>query len=443
MADIAPFRGVVFRPAGKPLGRRMAPPYDIISPALQRDLYRRDPHNIVRLEFGKVSPRDNDKNNRYSRAARDLARWLKSGVLARDETPAIYPYAIGYKAGPTRKTLRGFLCALGLEPYETGAVLPHERTLSKPKTDRLSLLRACRANFSPIFGLYDDPRRTVSRALASACRKKPFLRATDDNGAIHTLWRLTDPSAIQSVRGALSRRPVFIADGHHRYETSLTHKEECRAARGAAGDRPAPCDRIMIYLAGMDDPGLTILPTHREIRNLPDFDPALALEALSASFRAESVSAARDKLTRKLVAKMETAGGGGPVFGLVIRGAPMGFILTPRPAALKSLPRALPAPVRRLDVTILHALAFERGLGISAEDLSRQTYVTYTKSAEEAVANALSGPALMAFLLNPPKVREVRDVARARAVMPQKSTYFYPKILTGPVLNVFEDEGRR
>ena len=199
----------------------------------------------------------------------------------------------------------------------------------------------------------------------------------------------------------------------------------------------------MIYLAGMDDPGLTVLPTHREIRNLPDFDPARTLETLSASFRAESVSAPRDKLARKLVAKMETAGSRGPAFGLVLTGAPMGFLLTPRPAALKSLPRGLPAPVRRLDVTILHNLAFERGLGISPEDLARQTCVTYTKSAEEAVANALAGPAQMAFLLNPTGVREVRDVARARAVMPQKSTYFYPKILTGPVLNVFEDEGGR
>ncbi len=443
MADIAPFRGVVFRPAGKALGRRMAPPYDIITPALQRDLYRRDQHNIVRLEFGRVSPSDNEKNNRYSRAARDLARWLKAGILARDEAPALYPYAIDYKVGRTRKVLRGFLCALGLEPYETGAVLPHERTLSKPKTDRLSLLRACRANFSPIFGLYDDPRRTISRALAPVRRNKPFIRVTDDNGAVHTLWRLTDPNTIQSVRGVLARRPVFIADGHHRYETSLARKEECRAAGSIPRGREAPCDRIMIYLAGMDDPGLTVLPTHREIRNLPDFDPARTLEALSASFRAESVSAPRDKLARKLVAKMETAGGRGPAFGLVLSGAPMGFLLTPRPAALKSLPRGLPAPVRRLDVTILHNLAFERGLGISAEDLARQTCVTYTKSAEEAVANVLSGPAQMAFLLNPPEVREVRDVARARAVMPQKSTYFYPKILTGPVLNVFEDEGRR
>ncbi|MEK6814054.1 MAG: DUF1015 domain-containing protein [Nitrospirota bacterium] len=443
MADIAPFRGVVFRPAGKALGRRMAPPYDIISPALQRDLYRRDQYNIVRLEFGKVSPRDNEKNNRYSRAARDLARWLRAGILGRDEAPALYPYAIDYKAGRTKKVLRGFLCALGAEPYETGAVLPHERTLSKPKTDRLSLLRACRANFSPIFGLYDDPRRKISRAMASAYRKKPFLRVADDNGAVHALWRLTDPKTIQSVQRELSRRPVFIADGHHRYETSLAHREECRAAGSVPGDRPAPCDRIMIYLAGMEDPGLTILPTHREIRNLPHFDPARILEALSASFRAESVSAPRDKLARKLVDKMEEAGGRGPAFGLVLSGAPMGFLLTPRPAALKSLPRGLPAPVRRLDVTILHNLAFERGLGISTEDLARQTYVTYTKSADEAVANALSGSAQMVFLLNPPKVRDVRDVARDRAVMPQKSTYFYPKILTGPVLNVFEGAGGR
>ncbi len=451
---IMPFRGVLYNPRKiKELTPVVSPPYDIIPPTLQADLYARHPWNIVRLELGKESPRDTERNNRYTRAARLYRAWRERGVLKRDLRPAVYPLEVTYRApGGEERVLRGIIAAVRLEEFGAG-VLPHENTLAKPKADRLQLMRACAANFSQIFSLYADPRRTVTRLVERALKGKlPACEAVDPDGARHRLWRIADPRALRLIARALERRPLFIADGHHRYETALAYREEQRKTLKAGGEerkggegpgRRNAHEYVMMFLANLEEEGLTVLPIHRLVFGLPGFEAKRVVRRLGREFlldRFPFSSLNEPAVRQRFLLELQRRGRRGHAFGTAIHGERAYVILTLKDRTLIDRDGAVghSRAYRRLDVSILQRLVLERALGITPEQIRQQERIAFTKSAREALESVAKGEAQMALLLNPTKVREVKAVARAHEKMPQKSTYFYPKLLTGLVINPLE-----
>ena len=436
MAEIIPFRGVLYDPAKVgDVTAVVSPPYDVIGPAEQAALYDRHPCNIVRLELGREHPGDGPRDNRYTRAKRFLEEWLRGGVLRRDGRPAIYLYAVEYRLpSGAMRTMRGFLSLVKLEEFGTGRIFPHENTRAAAKDDRYQLLETCRSNFSPIFSLYSDPAGDIIRTLESADIGRPRIAVTDSDGGHHRLWTVTDPAALERVVAAMKPLPLFIADGHHRYESALRYRNAQRKAHGESGTLPS--DWVLMYFSNLDDPGLTILPTHRVLPGPLPCPIAVIRQRLGETFTLtafpftkETEPAARAKFVNALHAAQATDA---HVMGLVIRGESRYDLLTLNPAAMARLG---PSARERLDVSILQQLVFRGALRLTPQDEERLVYI---KDEEDAMASMARGDGELAFLLNPPKVTEVKDVARVGDRMPHKSTYFYPKPLTGLVLNVME-----
>lgn len=441
MANIVPFRGVLYNPAVVgDVAHVVAPPYDVIDAEGQRALHARHPNNVIRLELGQDEPGDDAARNKYTRAAAWLREWLGGGALRRDREPAVYPYTIEYEVpagagGGGVRALKGFLSTVELEEFGTGRIYPHENTRSAAKADRLRLLEACRANFSPIFSLFSDPEGAVLRLIEkSVDAEKPRLDFRNDEGFRQRLWALTDPAVLRELAVVLQPKPLFIADGHHRYETALTYR---RQRRQAAGLPPAgaghPYDSVLMLVACLEDPGLTVLPTHRVLR-LPL--PALAetVSLLQPAFTIDLLrfnAGTEPEVRARLLRTLRAAGQSGHAFGLALEGTEAYALLTLKAGA------ALPAGASakdRLDVSILHTLVLPR-LGVPALE---EKDVLYTKDDHEVLDLVRRGEARAALLLNPTKVSEVRDVAAAGDRMPHKSTYFFPKPLTGLVLNIME-----
>ena len=437
MPDIRPFRALRFDPSSVgDLGLVVAPPYDVIDPEERRRLVARHPANVVRLDLPAEEVGD-APDDRYRRAARTLAAWRSDGTLRKDPHPSLYVYEQTYRVPGTdvERTQRGFFARLRLEPYGSdGGVLPNERTLSAPKEDRYKLLRATGVNTSPVVGLYDDAARSVPGLLAEVTARAAGVDLTDDDGVRHRLWAITadgtarDGEIARGLIAAAARGPVTIADGHHRYETALRYRDERRMTRSCEED-PAFDYLLMLFLEASEP--LTVLPTHRIVRGAGQTASGL-LERVGELFDVEPISSA-DELVAETRAGALASGGKGR-FGLWTRDG--GARLTARRAALRpELPPGGDA-LRHLDVTVLGA-ALERLVGLDAEAVARGA-VGYTKSADEAVAAVETGDADAAFLLEPTPVASIEAVARDGDVMPQKSTYFYPKALTGLVINPHE-----
>jgi uncharacterized protein (DUF1015 family) len=436
MAEILPFHGVLYDPATVgDVTAVVAPPYDVIGPAEQSALYDRHPCNVVRLELGREHPGDGPQDSRYTRAQRFLEEWLRDGVLRRDGHPAIYLYAVEYRlpSGAVR-TMRGFLSLVKLEEFGTGRIFPHENTRAAAKDDRYQLLETCRSNFSPVFSLYADPAGDIIRTLEAADGGRPRIAVTDSDGGRHRLWTVTDPAALEQVVAAMKPLPLFIADGHHRYESALRYRDAQRRAHGGSGTLPS--DWVLMYFSNLDDPGLTILPTHRVLPGPLPCPVAAIRQRLAETFTlaafpftTETEPAARAKFLNALHAAQA---GDAHVMGLVVRGELRYDLLSLNPTGLSRLG---PSALERLDVSILQQLVFRGALRLTPQDEERLVYI---KEEEEAIAAVARGDGELAFLLNPPKVTEVKDVARVGDRMPHKSTYFYPKPLTGLVLNVME-----
>src|SRR5438309_3290662 len=433
MAEILPFRGVLYDPAKVgDVTAVVAPPYDVIGPAEQAALYDRHPCNIVRLELGREHPGDHPQDNRYTRAKRCLDAWLRDGVLRRDGRPAIYLYTVEYRLrSGTVRTMRGFLSLGKLEEFGTGRIYHHENTRAAAKDDRYHLLETCRSNFSPIFSLYSDPAGDIIRTLEGADGGPPRIAVTDSDGGYHRLWTVTDPASIERVVAAMKPLPLFIADGHHRYESALRYRNAQRKAHGESGTLPS--DWVLMYFSNLDDPGLTILPTHRILPGPLPCQIAAIRQHLGETFTLTAFPftqvtepAARAKFVNALHAAQATDA---HVMGLVIRGEPGDDLLSLNPAAMARLG---PSARERLDVSILQQLVFRGALRLTPQDEERQVHI---KDEEDAMASMARGDGELAFLLNPPKVTEVKDVARVGDRMPHKSTYFYPKLLTGLVIN--------
>ena len=439
MSTIIPFHGTVYD--AKVVGdvkQVVAPPYDIIDATGQKALYERHLQNIIRLELGLDQPDDSPTDNRYTRAAATLQNWLKSGALKRDAQPTIYYHTIEYAppyapASAPTKTLKGFIANVKLEALDSGHIYPHENTRSAAKTDRLNLLGACKTNFSPIWSLYSDPHNTVIGLLETSIKGKPApIDFRDDEGFRQQLWAVTDPTIVKQVVDALRLKPLFIADGHHRYETALNY-QKLRRQQVSAPASHQPYDGVMMLLAALEDPGLTVLPTHRVITTpLPSSDKVRALLADQFKLQEFPFTAGTQAVVRaQFIESLRTNGRTVPMFGLRLKGKEAYLTLTLKPAYR---PPASASPRTKLDVSLLQHLVVTK----LCQTQQEQEAILYTKDDHEALDWVAKGTGTGALLLNPTKVSEVQSVATAGERMPHKSTYFFPKPLTGLVINVME-----
>ncbi|MBI4401235.1 MAG: DUF1015 domain-containing protein [Nitrospirae bacterium] len=441
MAHISPFKGVLYDPRRiTDMARVVAPPYDVIDAEFQKTLHARYPNNVIQLELGLDRPDDGPTQNRYTRAASSLRDWLATGILRRDSEPAIYPYTIEYRApsgesGAASRVLKGFLSTVELEEFGTGRIFPHENTRGAAKADRLKLLEACRANFSPIFSLFSDPEARILPLIEKSVNAdKPRVDFRDDEGFRHRLWSITDRTVLSEIVTAMKSKPLFIADGHHRYETALTYRN---LRRQQAGSRlPAglqPYDGVLMLFSSLEDPGLTVLPTHRVLRTpLPPI--AEIKERLHEDFKIEEFpfqANTEAQTRRQFLHILRSRGQNRHAFGLALQDISAYVLLT-----LRSVHRISggASAKDRLDVSILHNQILPPLLTSRPDE---QT-ILYTKDDDEALDLVRRGTAKAALLLNPTKVSEVRAVAAAGERMPHKSTYFFPKPLTGLVMNVME-----
>jgi uncharacterized protein (DUF1015 family) len=429
LARLRPFQGVLYDPQRVDLSRVVAPPYDVISPADQRRYYEQDPNNVVRLIAGTVHPSDTPDDNKYTRAAAFFREWLADGILRREASPRLYIYRHQF-VDPTSHESRSRLGIVGvveLEPFGRG-VLPHEQTHARAKADRLSLTRAVIANLSPVFALYDDPQSSVGPIIASALAEPPRLSITGDDGDHHTIWSLDGDRRFAQLAEVFDASTLYIADGHHRYETALNFRNYQRQ-RHPEAPPDAAFNFVLMLLVDIADPGLTILPTHRILHDLDRFDAADLLRRLSSRHRV----IARDNPSALIPSPARGGGqGGGHRIGIALPtgGGQVGGFYTvdiDRPATAD--------PVSRLDVSVLHEEILQRELGLTPAELEQERYLSYSRDVETVLKRVETGAAQAAFLLRPPAVSDVVEVANAGKVMPQKSTYFYPKPASGIVFN--------
>lgn len=428
MPEIKPFRGILYNQTSVNVAEVVAPPYDVISPQRQEELYAASPYNVVRLDFGK-------EEDRYSSAARLFAAWRNEKILIKDETPAIYALVQQFST-PAGTTLQrhGFIALCRLEELGKGSILPHEKTLPTPKEDRLRLLQATLATFSQIFCVYDDAGRTIEKLLRHHLQTiAPAIDATVE-GVQNRVWKITDAETITTIRELMRRQKVLVADGHHRYETALEF-QRIMIENNPDHTGNEPYNFIMIYFTNLHDKGLMILPTHRLVRDLSAFNPKNLLRQLSLFFRVDKQSSL-DEMLSSIKRKQQHA------FGLILADEPRYHVFSlMHESHLRSIvPSKVPAVLRGLDVNILHVAVFERILGLRSDSHKQKSYLEYVKDVREAEDAVSTRRAQAAFLMNPPSLEQIRAVAEAGKTMPQKSTYFHPKLLSGLVIHSLEND---
>lgn len=437
MARIQPFSALRYDLGRVHASDVLTQPYDKISPIMRQQYLAKSPYNLVRVILGEARENDTPQNNVYTRAADYLQSWTEQGILRTDPEPGIYAYTQTFTlpGQSARMTRRGFITLGALEEYENRVVYRHEQTLSGPKQDRQALLRATRTHFGQIFMLYSDPSQATEAELLARAQN-PVLDTTDEYGTEHRLYRETDAGVIARLQQRMAHLPLIIADGHHRYETALAWRREQNGQAPHRADHP--WDWVMMTCINLDAPGLVVLPTHRVVYGLPGWKSSASLEHLREWFAVEetTIQAQADRARwETFQGKLAAAGGAGPAIGLALADYPHFFLLRPRAELnlVQLLPDALPEQ-RQLDVLLLHRLGLERGLGISAEMVREQRHLRYAQEAVEALQSVRAGAAQAVFLLNPIAPGQVRDVALAGGTMPQKSTDFFPKLLTGLTL---------
>ena len=419
MATVRPFSALryPFEQVSDPAAL-LAPPYDVINAAQQQELYQRDPHNVIRLEYGVAGPEDTPENNRYTRAKATLAAWRAEGVLTLDGRPGLYPHEQRFSWAGQPRTRRGFFAAVQLQPFEAGDVLPHEWTLKGPKEDRLKLMRACQASFSPIFGLYDGRQGDVAELLARATAGSP-LTSADGLGFQETLWRADDPALCAGISAALARRQILIADGHHRYETLLALRDGLRQEFPAAPDTAA-FNYALMLLVDIHDPGLLVLATHRVLSLTPEMAGAFC-KVVGDRFTLEKIAIAQPEQVTETLARYTDA----QAFIWYANGR---YTLLTGPKQFRD---GLPL----LDVVALQERVIAPLFALDPSgEASVERNIRYTIDPAEAVRRVDAGEAACALFLNPTPVPDVLTLAAAGVRLPQKSTYFYPKIPTGLVM---------
>jgi uncharacterized protein (DUF1015 family) len=441
MAHIYPFRAWRYNPSTVRLDDVVTQPYDKISPAMQQAYYQRSPFNLVRIILGLPELFDAERGESvYTRAARDFRAWREQGVLIQEKTPCIFAYAQRFTVPGTDvvKERRGFIALGKLHDYSEKVVFRHEQTLSKPKNDRLNLLKATRAHFGQIFMLYSDPAGSVEKILYEGSGPAE-VEITDEYGVLHRLWRIADPAAIRLLTSAMADKKLIIADGHHRYETALNYSREHAAAAPAKAESSAtqlpqpayPEAAVMMTFVNMDTDGLVILPTHRVVHSLPSFDPAAFARSAEEFFTVTELPEAQANSYLDALAGQQ-----GTAFVAVTRSGAL--LLRAKPEAVKAALADVPERQRQLDLTQLHSIVLNRLLGLNAEKVREQTNTRYLRDAGEAVEQARRGEADIVFLTNPVTMEQLREVAFAGEVMPQKSTDFFPKLLSGLAIYALE-----
>ncbi|HVT29079.1 MAG TPA: DUF1015 domain-containing protein [Lacipirellulaceae bacterium] len=456
MPDIQAFRGIRYDlgHVGS-LSNVIAPPYDVIDAALQQALYDKHPANVVRLILNKDEPGDDEHRNRYTRAARHLRDWRRDGVLFEESDPAIYVYHQVFTEAGTQHTRRGFMCRVRLERFGEGKIFPHEETHGAAKADRLKLWTACKANLSQIFGLYPDPTNEAQRILESAIAEVAPLEATDHLGVIHRMWTVTDVATITAVIGAMGDRPVYIADGHHRYETALALRDQLAAGLAPRGITPStlppehPANYVLMMLVSMSDPGMLVLATHRLFRGLPPITSSELRQRLGNSFGTEAAGNSPER-ARSLWEEIEVEGEQGTI-GLYTAADDQWTLARLTDAGRQKMARVASDHSddwQGLGVSILHRLIVDTLL--DAPNLPAPKYV---RDIEEVVRGLKDGDTAgrdatgqagtagrfeLAALVMPATVDHIRAISSHGERMPAKSTYFYPKLLSGLVINPLE-----
>lgn len=450
MPDISPFRGLRYDlgQVGS-LSDVICPPYDVIGPEFQDQLYKKHPANFVRLELNREEPGDTETENKYSRAAKHLKNWRKEGVLFQEPQSAVYVYHQSFDYAGKTHTRRGFMCRVKLERFGEGKIYPHEETLSGPKADRLLLTKACKANLSQIFGLFPDAGNEAQNIVEAAVAGSPAVEAVDHNGVKHRMWTLTNLDVIAKLQEVMGPKPVFIADGHHRYETACNYRDEL--AKAAGGSLPAghPANYVLMQCVGMNDPGLLVLPTHRLFRGLPAMTSAELIEKLSDKFTCKLAGEGAD-LANRVWDEIDTEGEQGTL-GFYTNKDQRWVLARITPAGRKQMAEIASEhsePWQGLGVAILHRLVVETLLG--GKDLPKPKYVHTVEEVVESLeagdvggrdatgVMSAGGNFEVSALVMPATVDHIREISEHAERMPAKSTYFYPKLLGGMVVNPLE-----
>lgn len=440
MAEVIPFRGVRYNPELiLDLSDVVAPPYDVISPEEQDGFHERHPNNVIRLILGRAQPNDNGKNSVHTRAANYFHQWMVDKVLVQDGSPAFYLTSAEFKVGNDTITRYAIIGSVRLEAFDKGIVLPHERTFSKVKSERLQLMKQCHANFSPIFGLYSDTRGVLARLQETAKGQTPEFDLVDSKGIHHQLWRITDAETLSHVTASMEDRRIYIADGHHRYETALDYQQWVKESTDDF-DASHPANFIMMSLSSLEDPGMVIFPAHRLLKEVPSGDIERFLTKAADHFEIRSfstnqgVEGALDQADAVLEAHVNQN-----AVGLFFKSQPAVHVLVLKEGVMAKLfGKELPAPLLDLDVTMLTRFLMMELLGFDQERLDDASKIGYCTTSNDAVQAVLNDHADMAFILNPTKIEQVQRVAEQGLIMPRKSTYFYPKVLSGQVFSLLK-----
>jgi uncharacterized protein (DUF1015 family) len=417
MTKIEPFKGLRYNQKKiKDINKTFAPPYDIISKQEQNELYKQHPNNVIRLILGKISASDNKQNNRYTRAAKLFAKWIKDEVLIQDDKRCIYIYTQDYKFEGAAKKRIGFIAKMR---FDGKGCLPHEHTLSKPKVDRVNLIRAVKANLSPIFSFYIDNKNEIDKTLLPYTKKRPLVSFKDKDNITHRFWKIDDEKTISRIKKLMDKKQTFIADGHHRYEVAKSFYDEARK-KGIEG-----ADGVMVYFTGFNDQNLSVMPTHRLVKELPEMDKKI--RALEKYFKITEA----DSLEGMLKNQAAISG-----FSLGMCYKKDFYVLKMKDKQLLDrLMQKSPKQWRKLDVAMLNKVVFEHIFKLS--ESKKQENVSYTRDAFFAVEAVKNKKAAVAFFPNTTKADAVKKIALSGSRMPQKSTYFYPKPITGLVINKF------
>ena len=424
MADILPFRALRYSP--RHITQAVTQPYDKISPAMQERYYDASPYNLVRIILGRRESGDNTEHNVYTRAAAHFHEWRRQGILRADSAPSVYAYRQQFTVPGTnvRSERLGFIAIGRLEDYSAQVVYRHEQTLAKPKADRLDLLRATRAHFGQLFMLYEDSGE-IDSLVSGAATATPTIEVTDEYGVVHRVWQVSDAALIDSLRSKMRDKKLIIADGHHRYETALNYRNECRAA-ASGNSKDAAHEFAMMTFVNMNSPGLLVLPTHRVVHGLPSLSADDFENSSREFFQVEEIDSSLDAARATGILREKGLNG----IVLLAVAANRAFLLqNPQPGG--QLLAGLSERQQALDVVQLHKRLLEGVLKLSEESIRNQQNISYVRDAADALAQVRNGSANIAFLMNSCRVQQVRDIAFAGEVMPQKSTDFYPKLLSG------------
>lgn len=440
MAIIAPFRGLTynFKKLGD-MSRLAAPPYDVINEKEQEEYHNTHPNNVIRLILGKKRSGDSDSDNRYTRSAVEMRKWEQEDILVRSEKPSMYLTAQDYDPGDGkgRRTRWGIITLVRIEEEGSRVILPHEKTFSAHKDDRLKLMNACNAQLSQVFGLYDGSDNIISGCIDEASKAEPDISFDFKDGISHRMWIIEYPEFIKKAVDAMKDKSIFIADGHHRYETSRNYRNLMREKHGTSnGDKAY--DYVIMYLADMNDKGLTILATNRLIKEYNAFDKDAFLKKASEYFAIDEMpfpeKASGDRFI-EFGEALEAKGRDNTAIGFYCHKSDRCYILSLLPGAMDSAEEALHSSLKKLDVVVLTRLILNNCLGFTKEDLDNDKLIKYVSNMADSFAFVESGECAMAFLLNPTRMGQVKDVAGDFLTMPRKSTFFYPKVLSGLVFN--------